>query len=106
MNFKQRYDIKFPFQTKSLLNTFIDLNLNEMDSIKSQIMHLLFTPVGQRLRKPLFGSKLIQFIFNPNDTQTWDDVVSEIKTMINTYIPNCTLNEINVWNLLDKASYY
>lgn len=97
MNINQKYDIKFPFQTKSLLNTFVDLNITEMDSIKSQIMHLLFTPVGQRLRKPLFGSKLIQYIFNPNDTQTWDDVVSEIKTMISMYIPNCSLTKINVY---------
>ena len=93
----QRYGIKFPFNIKSLDNTFVDLNDNESDSIKSQIMHLIFTPVGQRIRKPLFGSRLIQFIFNPSDNQTWDDIVSEIKDMIKSNIPNCNLNNINVY---------
>lgn len=93
----QRYGIKFPFKNKSIFNTFIDLNITESDSIRSQIMHLLFTPVGQRLRKPLFGSKLIQFIFNPNDGQTWGDVVNEIKDMIKNNIPNCTIDNLYVY---------
>jgi phage baseplate assembly protein W len=68
-----------------------------MDGIKSQLMHLIFTPVGQRLRKPTFGSKLIQFIFNPNDSQTWDDVVTEIRDMIAKNIPNCSLKDISIY---------
>ena len=70
-----------------------------MDGIKSEIMHLIFTPVGQRLRKPKFGSKLIQFIFNPNDSQTWDDVVTEIRDMISSNIPQCSLNNINIYEV-------
>lgn len=92
----QKYGIKFPFKNKSIFNTFIDLDVDKSESIRSQIMHLLFTPVGQRLRKPLFGSKLIQFIFNPSDGQTWSDVVDEVKEMIKNNIPNCTINNLNV----------
>lgn len=93
----QKYGIKFPFKNKSIFNTFVDLDVNSSDSIRSQIMHLLFTPVGQRLRKPLFGTKLIQFIFNPNDGQTWGDIVDEIKETIKNNIPNCTINNLNVY---------
>lgn len=92
----QKYGIKFPFKNKSIFKTFVDLDVNPSDSIRSQIMHLLFTPVGQRLRKPLFGTKLIQFIFNPNDGQTWGDVVDEVKETIKNNIPNCTINDLNV----------
>ena len=92
-----KYGIKFPFNLKSNDNTFVDMNCNEGDSIKSQLMHLIFTPVGQRLRKPLFGSRLIQFIFNPNDSQTWGDVVSEIKEMVKNNIPDCNLNDIDIY---------
>lgn len=94
---RQHYGIKFPLTVNSFENTFFDLNQNAMDGIKSQIMHLIFTPVGQRLRKPTFGSKLIQFIFNPNDAQSWGDVVSEIKDMISANIPNCNLNDIQIY---------
>lgn len=98
---QQHYGIKFPITIESFENTFFDLNLNPMEGVRSQIMHLIFTPAGQRLRKPLFGSKLIQFIFNPNDSQTWDDVVREIRDMITANIPNCSIKDINVYEVED-----
>ncbi|MBQ2177074.1 MAG: GPW/gp25 family protein [Alphaproteobacteria bacterium] len=94
---RQHYGIKFPSTATSFENTYVDLCQNPMDGIKSQLMHLIFTPVGQRLRKPTFGSKLIQFIFNPNDSQTWDDVVTEIRDMISKNIPNCSLKDISIY---------
>lgn len=98
---RQHYGVKFPLTVNSFENTFFDLNQNAMDGIKSQIMHLIFTPAGQRLRKPTFGSKLIQFIFNPNDSQSWGDVVSEIKESIAANIPNCNLNDIMIYESND-----
>lgn len=95
----QKYGIHFPFSIKSYDKTFLDLDGTPGEGIKSQIMHLIFTPIGQRIRKPLFGSKLIQFIFEPSDSQTWGDVVSEIKEMINRNIPNCTLDDIQVYEV-------
>ena len=98
---RQHYGIKFPITVESFENTFFDLNQKPSDDIKSQIMHLIFTPVGQRLRKPNFGSRLIQFIFNPNDSQTWGDVVSDIKTMVSANIPNCNLSDIEIYESED-----
>ena len=95
----QHFGIRFPFNVKSDEKTFVDLDRTAGDGIKSQIMHLIFTPMGQRIRKPLFGSKLIQFIFNPEDSQTYGDVVSEIKDMIKRNIPNCSLDDINVYEI-------
>ena len=98
---RQHYGIKFPITIESFENTFFDLNLNPLDGIKSQIMHLIFTPIGQRIRKPLFGSKLIQFIYNPDDSQTWDDVVREIRDMIARNIPDCNIDDIKVYEVED-----
>lgn len=98
---RQHYGIKFPITIESFENTFFDLNLNPLDGIKSQIMHLIFTPIGQRIRKPLFGSKLIQFIFNPDDSQTWDDVVREIRDTIARNIPDCNIDDIKVYEVED-----
>ena len=98
---RQHYGIKFPITIESFENTFFDLNLNPLDGIKSQIMHLIFTPIGQRIRKPLFGSKLIQFIFNPDDSQTWDDVFREIRDMIARNIPDCNIDDIKVYEVED-----
>ena len=96
-----RYGIKFPFTTESYEKKFVDLDLNPSDGIKSRLMHLIFTPVGQRLRRPQFGSKLIQFLFNPDDRQTWDDIVSEIRTMVSSNIQNCNINNIEVYDIND-----
>ena len=93
----QKYGIKFTFKCESIFNTFIDLNLDSEDAIRSQIMHILFTPIGQRLRKPLFGSKLIQYIFNPNDTQSWADVEEEVKTLIKNNIPQCNIDKLSLY---------
>jgi len=97
----QKYGIKFPINITSDEKTFFDLDSTQEEAIKSEIMHLIFTPMGQRLRKPLFGSKLIQFIFNPNDGQTWSDVVSEIKDMVSRNIPNCSIDNVNVYEIND-----
>lgn len=97
----QKFGIRFPFNIKSDEKTFVDLDRTPGEGVKSQIMHLIFTPMGQRIRRPLFGSKLIQFIFNPNDSQTFGDVVSEIKDMVKRNIPNCSLDEINVYEIND-----
>ena len=74
-------------------------------------MHAVFTPQGQRLRRPEFGSKLIQFIFEPNDTQTYGDVIGEIKEMVSRSVPRCNLDNIDIYEtdnglgLLAKVSY-
>lgn len=94
-----RLGIRFPFNIKNEEGTFLDLDRTYGESIKSQIMHLIFTPMGQRLRRPLFGSKLIQFVFNPTDNQTFSDVVGEIKDMVKRNIPNCNIDDVNVYEV-------
>lgn len=92
----QHYGIKFPITVESDEKTLFDLNLSPVESVKSQIMHIVFTPLGQRLRKPSFGTRLIQFIFNPNDSQTWGDIVVEIKDVVKRNIPECTINDVKI----------
>lgn len=92
----KHYGIKFPFTAKSGEGTLIDLSLSQQEEVISEIMHVLFTPKGQRLRNPDFGTSLIQYIFNPNDNQTWGDIKNEIKTSIKNYIPNCNIKDIEI----------
>ena len=89
--------IKFPFNIKSIEKTFLDLDTTPQDTIKSSIMHLIFTPKGQRVRNPEFGTNLIQFIFNPNDSQTWGEIKSEIKDAVSRFVPNTTLEDIEIY---------
>ena len=78
----QHYGIKFPIQIVSEERKCLDLNLTKAQMIKSQLMHVLFTPLGQRIRQPNFGTNLIQFLFNPNENETFSDVMSTLKQTI------------------------
>lgn len=57
-------------------------------------MHVLFTPIGQRLRNPNFGSNLIQFLFNPNENETFSDVMMTLKDIVKKWVPDCALENI------------
>lgn len=93
----QKFGIKFPIKVESDRRTLVDLNLSKTQKIKSELMHLIFTPKGQMLREPEFGSGLIQYIFSPNDSQTWGDIKFDIQEMVSRYIKDCQLTDIEVY---------
>jgi len=103
---EQRYGIVFPINVSSEDKTLFDLSHTRAEQIKSELIHLIFTPKGQRLRNPDFGTRLIQFIFNPNDTQTWGDIVTEIKETVKMWIPDCTITEVEVAEFEDGLTLY
>lgn len=101
MALTQKYGIKFPITVVSQHNTLFDLNYTKSDRVRSDIMHVIFTQKGQRLRNPDFGTNLLQFIFNPNDLQTWADVKQEIKDAVKRYVPDGSLEDIEIFDADD-----
>lgn len=93
---EQKYGIMFPISVSSEDKTLFELNHIRAEQVKSEIMHLIFTPKGQRIRKPNFGSRLIPFIFNPSDNDTFADIISEIKESVKMWIPSCNIQDIDV----------
>lgn len=92
----QQYGIKFPYTKDLNYNYFVDTNLNIKSKIRSILMHVIFTPKGQKLRDPEFGTDLIRMIFEPNDAGSWSNIKSEINNAISKYLPNVTLNNIEL----------
>ena len=93
---QQLFGIKYPFTHDDFQNFFVDANITEKDKVRSQIMHVIFTPKGQRIRNPEFGTDLIKYIFSPSDSESWESVKNEITSSIQRYVPNVTLNDIRV----------
>jgi len=93
---RQFFNIKYPFTTNDYQNFFVDVNMSEKDKIRSQIMHVVFTPKGQRIRNPEFGTDLIKYIFSPNDSNSWTGVKDEIVTAVQKFVPGCSINDIRV----------
>ena len=70
-------------------------------------MHVIFTPKGQKLKDPEFGTYLIRYIFEPNDNTSWESVRNEISEVVSKYVKGVTINNISVMqNSEDAAEIY
>lgn len=98
MAMTQKYGIKYPFTSDNEDGTYLDLNDTFAEGVKSQVLHVVFTPKGQKLRDPDFGTNLIRYIYNPSDTITFNDVKTELTTQINKYVPSVEFRDISIYN--------
>lgn len=92
----QYFGIKYPFTSDNLDEMFLDLNETYEDSVKSKMLHVIFTPKGSRLRMPDFGTNLVQYIFEPNDGETLSNIKSEITIQVGKYVPGVRFDDISV----------
>lgn len=90
---KRFINIEFPFQDSK--DGFF-LNMNNVDSkaIRSDLMHLILTRKGERLYNPEFGTDLLRYIFEPNDSVTYSDIKLDIQTTVKKFIPNLNVDDI------------
>ena len=92
----RHFGIKYPFTRESGERTYVDMNNSQEDSVKSRVIHTILTPKGQRLRKPDFGTNLINFIFAPNDELTMNSIRDEITASISRYVPEVIFKDITI----------
>lgn len=93
---RQYFGIKFPFTNDNEQGYLLDLNVTMLDKTRSELLHLILTPKGQRLRQPDFGTDLIRYIYDQNDEMTWDAVRKEIQETVTKYLPYVSLTNIEV----------
>jgi phage baseplate assembly protein W len=96
MSKKQFYGIKYPFTSESDFKFFLDANESVASKVRSQIMHVVFTPKGQRIMAPEFGTDLIKAIFEQSDGETWDLVKKEVGDAVSKFVPNAVIDDIQV----------
>lgn len=94
----QTYGIKYPFSNNNIDNIYMDVNKTYSESIKSQVVHVVFTPRGQMVRNPDFGTNLINYIFGPKDDETYAEIKSEITRQVNKYVPAAKFKDITVYS--------
>jgi phage baseplate assembly protein W len=93
---KQFFGVKFPFLADNHRHFYVAANETLADKVKSQLMHIVFTPKGQRIRNPEFGTDLIKFIFDQNDGMTWESVKMEVGESLKRWSTNLSLRDIKV----------
>lgn len=94
------YGINFPFQD-SKTGKFLSLSENTNDEIRSNLIHLLLTRKGSRYFLPDFGTRIYEFIFEPLDGPTFNEIESDIKDSVEKFIPNLLINNVSIVPLLE-----
>ena len=89
------YGITFPFRD-SFDGKYLDLTDFDEDEIKTDLIHLLLTRKGSRYFLPNFGTRLYEYIFEPLDGPTFNEIETEIKDAVTTYIPNLQITSVKV----------
>lgn len=97
MGVKKYYGIKYPFSSDNDDEIYMDLDETYKDSIKSKVLHVLFTPKGQRLRDPNFGTDLIKYIFEPADDNTFNRLKESIREDIKRYVPGVEFEDMSIY---------
>ena len=104
---RQYFGVKYPFTSDGFQKFYLDVNESVKDKVRSQLMHIVFTPKGQRIRNPEFGTDLIKFIFEPNDQTTWESVKNEVSESVKRWASNIAINDIQiVKNEQDESEIY
>jgi len=93
---KQYYGIKYPFTYNNNDLLYLDLNESYEQSIQAQILHIIFTPKGQKLRDPGFGSDLIKYLFDPSYGSTFENLKSQIRSDIAARVQDVTFDDIQI----------
>lgn len=94
----QYFGIKFPFTVENEDGMLLDLNESFDGKVVSQLIHVMLTSKGERIRMPDFGTDLMRFVFDPNDETTWDKIKEDARNSVAKYVQNATLNNVEVFS--------
>jgi len=88
------YNIKFPLRDDVSTNTYFQMSNVTKDAFSSDLLLLLLTQKGERYYEPDYGTNLLKYIFEPNDSLTSTDIEQEIKRTVSLYIPALTIESV------------
>lgn len=97
------YGINFPFRN-SLDGRYLDLSDTPEEELKTDLIHLLLTRKGTRYFLPDFGTRLLEYIFEPLDGPTFAAIEAEIRDSVQKYIPNLKITNLQVFDASTEES--
>jgi phage baseplate assembly protein W len=97
------YGLTFPF-VESFDGKYLDLTDYPAEEIRSNLIHLLLTRKGSRYFLPDFGTRLLEYIFEPLDGPTFKNIEAEIRDSVQKYMPQLQLNNISITSATGEAA--
>jgi len=98
------YGIAFPFNF-STEGKYLKLTQTANDEIRTDLIHLLLTKKGSRYFLPDFGTRLYEYIFEPLDSPTFNNIESDIREACEKYLPQLKITNISVKAASDEEEY-
>lgn len=88
-------NIKFPLEDDSENGFLFKGTKTTANAVKSDLILLLTTKKGERWYNPDYGTNLITYLFEPNDTITHDDIINDLKQAVSNYLSFIKINNVN-----------
>jgi Phage baseplate assembly protein W len=89
------YGIDFPF-ADSPKGDYLLMTETPEKEIRANLIHLLLTRKGSRYYLPDFGTRLYEYLFEPLDGPSFDNIRSEIRESVEKFIPNLRIDNITI----------
>jgi phage baseplate assembly protein W len=84
--------VSLPFNGPGVFNK----TYTTKDQIKSNLINLLLTEVGERVMNPNFGCDLRRFLFEGITENNMEEVAASLQNSISIFIPEITVTNIDV----------
>ncbi len=99
--------VSLPFNGPGVFNS----TYTTKDQIKSNLVNLLLTDVGERIMNPAFGTYLKQFLFEGITDENLELIKNSLSNSIEIFVPEITVNEILItpnpdYNLINLSVNY
>ena len=84
-----------------------NIKVEDIDAIQNKLSNLLRCPLGSRFRQPLFGTRLWEFIHEPCDSYTANEIKRDFFDKIKAFMPEIQVfaNQISITPLPTKDGY-
>ena len=89
------YGIAFPFNISNQ-GKYLRLTQTANDEIRTDLIHLLLTRKGSRYFLPDFGTRLYEYIFEPMDSPTFNNIEADIREACEKYMPQLKITNISI----------
>lgn len=96
------YGIDFPFRDSAIGN-YLRMTSTPEKEVRADLLHLILTKKGSRFLMPDFGTRIYEFIFNQNDTITYNLIEEDIREGVRKYIPNLDIKSIDIVSAEDDT---
>jgi phage baseplate assembly protein W len=89
-------DLKNPYGLVFPISSQFNVSYDKVQQAKSNLINLLRTRPGERIMQPLFGVRLLELLFEPNDEFLEIRIQEELNTAINYWLPYIKIESLDI----------